>query len=454
MFNKLLIARVLVLLLFFSLATSAQAAQSLWGADYFPNTELITHEGKTVKFFDDLIKNKIVAINFIYTSCPDVCPLETAQLTRVQNIMGDRVGKDVHFYSISIDPEHDTPAVLADYRQRFGAKWTFLTGDKQQVIGLRRKLGLYVEGADSGPNKNNHNVSMIIGNQKTGRWMTRSPFENPHVLADQLGNWLSGWTSKQTGNDYDKAPKLRPLTLGEPIFRTRCASCHSVSGREHDNAIGPDLLGVTKRRAKGWLTKWLLNPDQMIANKDPIALALLKKYNNLAMPNLRLNRQEVGELISYMAQLYDSNAAPAKLSVSKLKTNRRPKVTRPQVGTDQVAVMNAWVREAHPKATTHAGFMTLFNMNDLPIHLVSAVSPDYEQVEFHQMSMQDAMMQMSELRELKIKPGGQLKFISGSKHLMLKGPKRALVDGDQTEVTLMFASGLTQTVPLKVIKDR
>jgi protein SCO1/2 len=453
MLNKLLRASVLI---FFSFLPYQQgkAAQSVWGVDYFPNTELITHEGKTVTFFDDLIKDKIVAINFIYTSCPDVCPLETAQLTRVQNIMGDRVGKDVHFYSISIDPEHDTPAVLAEYRARFGAKWTFLTGDKQQIIGLRRKLGLYVEGADSGANKNNHNVSMIIGNQKTGRWMTRSPFENPHVLADQLGNWLSGWTSKQSGNDYDKAPKLRPLTLGEPIFRTRCASCHSVSGKEHSNAIGPDLLGVTKRRAKSWLTKWLLRPDKMIANKDPIALALLKKYNNLAMPNLRLNQQEVRELISYMDQLYDANAAPAKLSLSKLKANRRPKATAAPAGTDLVAVMNAWVREAHPKATTNAGFMTLININDSPVRLVSAVSPDYESVEFHQMTMLDGMMQMQALQQLEIKPGAQLKFVSGAKHLMLRAPKRVMLDGSQTQVTLMFASGLSQTVLLKVINDQ
>jgi copper(I)-binding protein/cytochrome oxidase Cu insertion factor (SCO1/SenC/PrrC family) len=450
MFSKLRIAGAVVLLM---ASTLTQSAETKWGGDYFPNTKLITHEGKTVEFFDDLIEDKIVAINFIYTSCPDVCPLETAQLTRVQKILGDRLGEDIHFYSISIDPENDTPEVLADYRDRFGAKWMFLTGDRQEIISLRRKLGLYVEGADSGPNKNNHNVSMIIGNQKTGRWMTRSPFENPHVLADQLGNWLNGWVSKQEGSDYDTAPDLRPLTLGEPIFRTRCSSCHSVDGVEDDDDIGPDLLGVTKRRDRTWLIKWLRGPDKMIANKDPIALALLKKYNNLPMPNLRLNEQEVIELITFMDELRDPNAAPAKPLVSKLKIYRKPKVVESAGDVDVVAVMNAWVREAHAKAKTNAGFMTLVNVSDAPIQLQSASSPDYGRVEFHEMIMADGMMQMNELSELKIESGSQLKFVSGGKHLMLREPRRTLVDGDQTELTLIFSDGRRQNIPLKVRVD-
>ena len=167
----------------------AQAAT--WGANHFPNVPLQTQDGETVRFFDDLIAGKIVAVNFIFTSCVDSCPLETAQLVQVQNILGPRLGRDIHFYSITIDPEIDTPEVLKAYRERFGATWTFLTGEEADIIRLRRKLGLYIEEIQDG--SNNHNVSMIIGNQATGRWMKRSPFENPHVLADQLGNWLDEW---------------------------------------------------------------------------------------------------------------------------------------------------------------------------------------------------------------------------------------------------------------------
>ena len=118
------------------------SAATPWGANYFPNVPLTTHDGKTVHFFEDLIKDKVVVINFIYTHCPDTCPLETAQLVQVQKIMGDRVGKDVFFYSISIDPERDTPEVLKEYRERFKARWTFLTGDKQDIIICAGQVGV------------------------------------------------------------------------------------------------------------------------------------------------------------------------------------------------------------------------------------------------------------------------------------------------------------------------
>ena len=118
---------------------------SVWGTNYFPNVSLVTHEGKTVKFFDDLIKDKVVAINFIFTQCEDTCPLETSRLRQVQKILGDRVGQDVFFYSISIDPDHDTPSVLKKYAQKFhtGPGWLFLTGKEDDITKLRRKLGLY-----------------------------------------------------------------------------------------------------------------------------------------------------------------------------------------------------------------------------------------------------------------------------------------------------------------------
>src|SRR4051794_15714299 len=77
--------------------------------NYFPNTELITQDGKKVHFYDDLIKDKVVAITMIYTQCKYNCPLETARMRQVQKELGDHAGKDVFFVSISIDPEHDTP---------------------------------------------------------------------------------------------------------------------------------------------------------------------------------------------------------------------------------------------------------------------------------------------------------------------------------------------------------
>jgi len=79
------------------LAIRPASAANRWGANYFPNTELITMDGKKVHFYDDLIKGKVVAITMIYTQCKDACPLETARMREVQKVLGDRVGKDIFF---------------------------------------------------------------------------------------------------------------------------------------------------------------------------------------------------------------------------------------------------------------------------------------------------------------------------------------------------------------------
>jgi protein SCO1/2 len=89
---------------------SAQAAR--WGKEYVPNVPVVTQDGKTLNFYDDLIKDKIVVLSFIYTSCKDICPLATARLGEAQEKLGDRVGRDIFFYSISIEPERDTPQRL------------------------------------------------------------------------------------------------------------------------------------------------------------------------------------------------------------------------------------------------------------------------------------------------------------------------------------------------------
>ncbi len=413
-------------------------AESRWGAEYFPNHPLVTHEGKTVRFFDDLIKDKIVVINFIYTSCPDTCPLETAQLTRVARIMGDRIGKDVFFYSISIDPEHDTPAVLKEYRKRFSANWTFLTGDILQIAELRKKLGLYIAEIQDG--SNNHNVSMIIGNQKTGRWMKRSPFENAYVLADQIGNWLNGWKSPQKSADYASAPKLRNLATGEELFRTRCTHCHTVNGNEQPGALGPDLMNITERREMFWLINWLRAPDQMIKNKDPIALALMKKYNNLAMPNMRLNQLEAGELLTYIKE-QSHRVEHSNEDLKRANTSQKETV---------VTVDNAWVREAVPGAKVQAGYMILSNPSDEAIELVRVESMLFEQIDLHEMSMSDGMMSMDSLDKVLIPAKGQVSFKPGGKHLMMHNAKSTFVKDQWVPLTLSFKSGDKQVVNVKV----
>jgi copper(I)-binding protein/cytochrome oxidase Cu insertion factor (SCO1/SenC/PrrC family) len=418
----------LSLLMFFiaAMPDTASGAGSPWGAEYFPNTRLVTQDGDVVMFFDDLIEGKIVAVNFIYTSCPDTCPLETAQLTRVQNILGDRLGQDIHFYSITIDPDHDTPEILKEYRALFGARWTFLTGAEDDIIELRRKLGLYVEEIQDG--SNNHNVNMIIGNQATGRWMKRSPFENPHVLADQLGNWLDGWRSPPVGEDYANAPTLRDVPTGERLFRTRCATCHTITGRDSEGALGPDLMGVTERREMNWLLNWLRAPDQMLRKKDPIAMALAAQYNYLPMPNMRLNQQEAMDIIDYIEN--ESRWIASSRSYGEV-----------------VAISDGWIRVA-PKTEMNAGYMTLINSGQDSVTLVNLASDAFDQIDIHEMATMDGLMTMREIEGLVIPAGGRVELSPGGKHLMMRNPQQPIIAGEEVEITLMFDSGSSQTVVL------
>jgi protein SCO1 len=306
----LLLRLLAATLCFFTASAHAESpADNPWGNSYFPNVPLVTQDGKTVRFYDDLIKDKVVAINFIFTTCSLACPLETAKIKQVQKLLGDRVGRDVFLYSITIDPLNDTPEVLKSYAKKFnvGPGWTFLTGKPDDITLLRQTLGLYIPVVDA-KDSGDHNLSLIIGNQKTGRWQKANPFENPYILANLLGASLHNWKDlNPTRNDYVNAPtKLRPISHGEELFRTRCAACHTLGAPADSLAalrsIGPDLGNVTKTRERSWLTRWIMEPDRMLAEKDPIAIQLFERYNKIAMPNLKLNQNETHDLLEYLGE--------------------------------------------------------------------------------------------------------------------------------------------------------
>ena len=294
-------------LAFATLFSQTSSANDVWGADYFPNFELQAHTGESLRFFDDVIKGKVVAVNFIFTTCKDVCPMETARMASVYKLLGDRVGSDVFFYSITIDPDNDTVAVLRDYAERFGIdgnNWKFLTGNKEEIDIIREKFGLYGDPEEE-QDLSNHNINLMLGNQATGQWVRRSPFENPYILANQLGTWLHGFkqVSQHTQRDYAAAPALRQISSGEMMFRDRCSSCHVISGglapRRNVAPLGPDLFGVTDRRDPAWLRRWMAEPDVMVASGDPVAVALDAQWE-IVMPNFRLDDGEIEGLITYM----------------------------------------------------------------------------------------------------------------------------------------------------------
>ena len=301
------------------LSISLAFAGGRWGADYFPNVPLVTQDGKTVRFYDDLLKGKSVAINVIYTHCKDRCPLETARLAQVQQLLGERVGKDIFFYSISIDPTRDTPAVLKAYMKKFGVGpgWLFLTGKKEDITLVQKKLGLYSRTDDANPD--GHLASLMIGNEPTGQWMRNSAVDNPRFLAATISNFLIGWKKRQgeTGKSYAAARPIQGLDAGGYLFRTRCNACHTIG---QGDRIGPDLLGVTSVRDRAWLRRYIKTPDEVLAEDDPIAAELFAKYKQVRMPNLRLGDGDVEALLKYLeAQSAALQKAEGKNGESRMK---------------------------------------------------------------------------------------------------------------------------------------
>ncbi|MFL6337118.1 MAG: SCO family protein [Pyrinomonadaceae bacterium] len=145
---------------------------------YFSDVELLDQDGRKVRFYSDMLKGKTVVINAFFTTCTSVCPPMNRNLEKVQEALGDRLGKDVFIVSISVDPTTDTPTRLKEYAQRFHAKpgWTFLTGKKENVDWALYKVGQYVE------SKDDHTTVIIIGNEATGLWKKALGMAKPTEL--------------------------------------------------------------------------------------------------------------------------------------------------------------------------------------------------------------------------------------------------------------------------------
>jgi protein SCO1/2 len=278
---------------------SASKGNPYWGANHFPNAPLITQDGKTVKFYDDLIKGKTVVINFIFTRCGNVCPLETAKLSQVYKLLGDRMGKDIFFYSITVDPKHDTPERLKEYSEKFhtGPGWYFLTGDKSDIDAVRKSIGM-----EERPNEDpltGHTTALTLGNEPSNQWFVDSSMDDPRYVAVIAGDWLSSWKYAKKSPSYAQKPALDPSEIeqGASLFRTACAACHTIG---QGDAIGPDLAGVPAARQHDWLLRFITHPDKVLKENDPVATALYKRFNQVNMPNLSLTEKDAESLINYI----------------------------------------------------------------------------------------------------------------------------------------------------------
>lgn len=145
---------------------------------YFGDAIFIDQHAKQHRFYSDLVQGRIVVIDVFFTHCTGSCPVLAGTFARLQDHLGDRLGRDVSMLSISVDPQRDTPARLAEYALRFHARpgWYFLTGDRSQVEPTLRRLGQWVD------QPNDHQALVLVGNDRTGLWKKAFGLAQPEAV--------------------------------------------------------------------------------------------------------------------------------------------------------------------------------------------------------------------------------------------------------------------------------
>lgn len=290
-------------------ASDTRAARgSRWNADYFTNLPVVNQDGKALRFYDDLIKGKIVVVSFIYTTCADLCPITTARLREVKGKLGDIVGPDVSFLSITVDPEHDTPAMLKAFADAFdtGPRWQFVTGKPKDIETILRKFG--DNSGDRGLSQ--HRNEVMIGNDATGDWERASPFEDLDRLAVTIREMDPKWRGRvrqPTARIAASAGYRVGAQPGQAMFKKLCEPCHTIGAGKR---VGPDLRGVTDRRDPAWLTAFIRDPVKVLADKDPTALALAAEFPGVRMPRLGVSKVDAADLITYLRAESSRLSAP------------------------------------------------------------------------------------------------------------------------------------------------
>jgi protein SCO1/2 len=158
---------------------------------YFPDIVLRTQDNKKVRLYEDLIKDKIVTINCFYAKCDGICPGITANLVKVQKLLGDRVGRDLFMYSITLKPEEDSPKALKEYAEMYDMKpgWTLLTGKPDDVELLRVSLGFTNPDPKLDKDKSQHTGNIRYGNEPLMEWAACPGMAHPEWIAESI-SWV------------------------------------------------------------------------------------------------------------------------------------------------------------------------------------------------------------------------------------------------------------------------
>lgn len=145
-----------------------------------PDVPVVDQAGQHHNFYSGLVQGRVVAVNFVFTSCTTICPVMGATFAQVQKLLGRR--DDIALISISIDPRTDTPARLAAWGKKVGAKpgWTLVTGDPDDINTLLKAMGVFT------PDKNDHGPIIVVGDDRTATWQRINGFAAPQAIVNEL----------------------------------------------------------------------------------------------------------------------------------------------------------------------------------------------------------------------------------------------------------------------------
>ena len=164
-------------------APEDKAASEAKARDYFSNVELVDQDGRSLKFYDEVLKDNIVVISFIFTNCQSACPLMTRNLTMIRDMLREDERRAIQFVSISIDPLRDTPAAMKEFAQKHDADnggWLWLTGQPDDVNFVTKRLGTYTDDPEM------HTTTLLAANVPNAHWTKIEPNVPPNGVVARL----------------------------------------------------------------------------------------------------------------------------------------------------------------------------------------------------------------------------------------------------------------------------
>jgi cytochrome oxidase Cu insertion factor (SCO1/SenC/PrrC family) len=170
-------------LLLMPLAGLAQESEEDKARNYFTDTQVIDQNGNKLRFYTDVLRERVVLISFMFTNCEYACPMQAQKLKQARALMVPAIRDEVWYVTLSVDPERDTPQAMKQFAENQGldeSRWLFLTGEKQNVELLIKKLGQYT------PDIEAHTTLMLAGNDRTRHWTRVLPMVPPDGIAQQL----------------------------------------------------------------------------------------------------------------------------------------------------------------------------------------------------------------------------------------------------------------------------